>query len=188
MTNASVATAAGEAVDDALAMDNEERFCCELTSAQTVLLSFVMSLVRDQHLARDIVQETNLVMWRKRGEFQPEREFRPWALRIAYLQTLAALKSSRRSRLVFDDEIALKLAVDAPAVFEHLDQRFLRLQECLGKLLGVQGEAVRRRYGLSQSIAEIARDLERSVSAVGMLLHRARLALSQCMQAGDAVQ
>jgi RNA polymerase sigma-70 factor, ECF subfamily len=186
MTNGTVERRTSQGLEAPLAMTDEERFCCEITGVQNVLLSFVMSLVRDQHFARDIVQETNLVLWRKRDEFQPHLPFRPWALRIAYLQTRAAQKVSRRSRLIFDQEVALKLAAESDAVLENVDQRYLRLQECLSKLVGRQSEVIRRRYGRSQSIAEIAHEFGSSVAAVGMLLHRARLALIECMRIGGA--
>jgi RNA polymerase sigma-70 factor, ECF subfamily len=182
MTNGTLKRRSSQGCDARAAMTDEERFCCEITAVQNVLLSFVMSLVRDQHLARDVVQETNLVLWRKRDEFQPDLPFRPWALRIAYLQTLAVQKASRRSKLVFDHELVLKLATDAEDVLDQVDQRYLRLQACVSKLVGRQSEVIRRRYGRSQSISDIARDFGSSVAAVGMLLHRARLALIECMQ------
>ena len=70
MTNGTVELRTSQGLEAPLAMTDEERFCCEITGVQNILLSFVMSLVRDQHFARDIVQETNLVLWRKRDEFR----------------------------------------------------------------------------------------------------------------------
>ncbi|WP_437206334.1 sigma-70 family RNA polymerase sigma factor [Planctomicrobium sp. SH664] len=161
----------------------DERFCQELTGAQHVLMSFVFSLIRDPHLSRDIVQETNLALWKKRRDYQPELNFRSWALRFAYLHTLAALKTRRRSRLTFDQELVDQLVEEVGEIYEGLDENLLHLRSCLKKLPHQQRQVIRLHYREMRSISDLAKKLGRSVSAVGMTLHRARLALMHCFQA-----
>jgi len=38
-------------------------------------------MVRNAADADDVLQETNLVLWRKTADFDPAREFMPWAMR-----------------------------------------------------------------------------------------------------------
>ena len=46
--------------------DPKERFVTSLTDSQDLLYAYILSLFPDVDLARDVLQETNLVLWRKR--------------------------------------------------------------------------------------------------------------------------
>jgi DNA-directed RNA polymerase specialized sigma24 family protein len=50
----------------------------------------------DLHDARDVLLETNLVLWQKIGEFEPGSNFGAWARKIAYFQALAFLRDRKR--------------------------------------------------------------------------------------------
>ena len=52
------------------AADKSEQFVRHLTENQNRLYGYVYSLLGDHSRAADVVQETNLVLWRKVGEFQ----------------------------------------------------------------------------------------------------------------------
>ncbi|EAQ79016.1 sigma-70 family RNA polymerase sigma factor [Blastopirellula marina] len=166
-------------------VERDEWFRKELDSIQRVLFSFVASLVRDSHLVRDVVQETSLVIWKKRDEFTPGTNFRSWALRIAYYQSLAALKASDRSRLVFRQDLVDQLSEQAGTSEAILtDDMSNRLRSCLHRLTARQREVIELRYHQARSIEFIAENSDRSRTAVGMLLSRARAALLQCMKSG----
>ncbi|WP_437200729.1 sigma-70 family RNA polymerase sigma factor [Planctomicrobium sp. SH664] len=164
----------------------DEQFCQLLLKTQAALLGFVVSMVRDPHLAYDIVQETNLVLWRKRSQYSPERSFRRWAFRFGYLQTLAALKAgSQERRILFDQAVIEQIVEDSEVSPSEPDERYARLAACIEKLPLHQREVVQQRYAGSLSLQELADSLGRTVAAVGMTLHRARLALIQCVMAGE---
>jgi len=57
----------------------------QVTRAQRALYCFITTLIRRPADAEDVLQETNLVLWRKAAEFISGRDFMPWALRIAQL-------------------------------------------------------------------------------------------------------
>ena len=66
-----------------------------LTGTQSRLYAYICSLIGGAAGARDVLQETNLVLWDKAQEYDPARPFLPWAYRIAYLQVLAYRKQPR---------------------------------------------------------------------------------------------
>ncbi|MDF1745393.1 MAG: sigma factor, partial [Gimesia sp.] len=47
--------------------DNTEQFVQQLTENQNRLYGYVYSLLGDHSRAEDVLQETNLVLWRKIG-------------------------------------------------------------------------------------------------------------------------
>ena len=54
-------------------------FVQQLTANQNRLYGYIFSLLGDHHRANDVLQETNMVLWRKAAEFQTDRDFIPWA-------------------------------------------------------------------------------------------------------------
>ena len=67
---------------------------------QSALRGFILSLVADCSAAEDILQETNLVAWRKAADFESGSNFRAWAFRIAHFQILSYRQKVSRDRLV----------------------------------------------------------------------------------------
>src|SRR5688572_4735903 len=77
----------------------------EITACQSSLYAYVCSLLGTSAGAADVLQETNVVLWEKLGEYDPARPFIAWAYGVAYFQVLAHRKRLSRERLVFDDEL-----------------------------------------------------------------------------------
>ena len=67
-----------------------------ITEYQPALYAYILTLHPDRVNAQDILQETNLVLWQKAGELRGGTNFKAWAFRIAYFQTLAQLKRRKR--------------------------------------------------------------------------------------------
>ena len=72
-----------------------EEFVAHVAGAQRPLFAYIRSLVGPWADPEDILQEVNLVLCRKAGEFD-HGPFLTWACRVAYLQVLAHLKRHRR--------------------------------------------------------------------------------------------
>ncbi|MFN3148863.1 sigma-70 family RNA polymerase sigma factor [Bremerella sp.] len=158
----------------------------QIDAIQPVLISFVATLVRDPHLVNDVVQETNLIIWKKRDSFELGTKFRSWALRIAYFQSLAAIKAVRGSRLMFSQDLIDRFTNDAESSKSILKQDTSeRLKVCLSRLTPRQREVIELRYQQSCSMTFMSEKLGRTQSAIGMLLNRARTALLQCLKMGE---
>jgi RNA polymerase sigma-70 factor (ECF subfamily) len=157
-------------------------FVGQVTRCQRRLYAFIYSLVRHAADAEDVLQECNLVLWRKAGEFQPGTDFMAWAWRIAQLQVLAFRKKQARAREHFDDALIARLADEAQQRLEQFDLRQQALLECLGQLRPEQRALVARRYEPGGSVNDMARDSGRSPKAVSEALRRIREALMRCIQ------
>ena len=152
-----------------------------LTQSQRRIYAFILTLIPNRAEAEDILQETNLVLCRKAGEYDPNKHFLAWAFKIARFQTLAHLKTRSRSPLVFQEDLMEKLSDDAENLegFSSL-QRSLAL--CLEKLTKRNRELIRIRYEKGLSVEEAAKKLGKPKGTVSMALYRLRTALWRCVE------
>lgn len=98
-----------------------------LKAVQKPLYRYIISLVREQHLAEDILQEVFIRIYRKLGWLREPEVFRAWAYQIATRETFRHLKRERRWREQVRDETALDMVPIlppgeefAPELIEHL--------------------------------------------------------------------
>ena len=161
--------------------DETEAYLQQVMSHQQGLYAFIYSLVHRATAADDVLQEVNLVLWRKRGEFTPGTNFKAWAYRIARNQVLAHRKKHATDRLCFDDELIGRLAGEATDRAPQLDSRRAALAECLQKLSDEDRKLIRTRYAGNRTMAQLSTEVGRSAGALYQALHRIRQALLGCI-------
>lgn len=131
----------------------------------------------------DVLQETNLVLWRKRSEYDPDRPFASWACRIAHLQALSLFKSrGRKPHISLSEEVIEDLAQRATMQLDQIDQRAEELRRCIGKLPSNQRSILQSRYQHNIPVNELAESLGRQPQAVAMMLYRLRKSLKECVE------
>jgi RNA polymerase sigma-70 factor (ECF subfamily) len=160
-----------------------EHFVRELTRGQNSVFAYILSLVGDPDVARDILQDTNDVLWRKAGEFEEGSNFMSWALAVARLEVLAFRRDHHRDRHVFDAQILEQLADEYAASPEDPDDRQRAFEDCLKKLPSRQRELLDARYAPGGSVKEIAERRGQSAGAISVTLSRIRKALANCIDA-----
>lgn len=153
----------------------------ELTASQNRLFAFIFAQLPHRDRAREVLQDVNLVIWRKADQFTPGTDFWAWAAQIARLQVLTYYRDRGRERLVFNEAVLEQLAAAAEQ-FSSEDDHATALQACLKKLPPRQRELVQRRYFANESVLQIAESNGRSAAAIKMALHRTRQALLQCIE------
>jgi RNA polymerase sigma-70 factor (ECF subfamily) len=153
-----------------------------LTGAQSSLYAFICSLLGGASNSRDVLQETNLVLWEKADQFDRSREFLPWAFQFAHLQVLAFRRKQTRDRLIFDDELVADLAAQFTDRVKSVDARLEALNECLGKLPAPERQLVRRYYERGGAVESISNALGITANTVAARLYRIRKTLSACVQ------
>jgi RNA polymerase sigma-70 factor (ECF subfamily) len=164
------------------ASGGQDDFVCRLTGAQSQLYAFICSLLGGTRDASDVLQETNMVLWRKVAEYDPSREFLTWAYTIARYQVMAQTKRLSRNRMVLDDDLVEQVAAVVAEDNEDLESRLRALDDCIGKLPERQREMVRRRYADRASVKSLAGEYGQTPTALAVLLHRVRLALGRCVE------
>lgn len=162
--------------------DPSEELVRLIAQAQRRLYAFVLTLVRRPSDADDVLQETNVVLWRKREAYQSGTDFFAWAFQIARLQVLAHRARTERQGKPFDDAVLDALAQQAEAESKHYDQREAALRDCLRKLPVDLRTIIVRRYQLDVTVNSLAEELGKTAKAVSESLRRIRLALRQCIE------
>ncbi|HVI72052.1 MAG TPA: RNA polymerase sigma factor [Pyrinomonadaceae bacterium] len=135
-------------------------------SVQDPLFRYIVSLVRDQHLAEDILQEVFIRIYRKLRWLQEPAAFRAWTYQIASREAFRYLKRERRwSDQVRDEETLSALASD-----DHESEFPRELIQTLPQLVGSLSPASRAVVVLfylhEMSLVETAAVLEIPVGTV----------------------
>lgn len=168
--------------DDTPSKD-DEIFVGMITRHQKAILAYLVTLVPRIADAEDILQRCNLVLWRKRQQFEPGTNFKAWAFAIARWEALAFLKESKRQQwLVFNDELASLVAERMATLPDsRIDSMPDSLRRCLGKLSESHRQLLLERYSKGRSLKECAERFDRSESGLKVTLHRLRVSLRRCI-------
>lgn len=156
-------------------------FVREFTQCQRRLFLFVLSQVGNPVEAEEILQETNLVVWRKADQFEAGTNFYAWACRIASYEVLKFRDRRRREKLRFSDEFVAAIAEEADDSAEYDEARRAALASCLGKLREEDRELVQLRYAPGENGLSVAETLGRPINSVYQSLGRIRKALLDCI-------
>lgn len=157
-----------------------------MTQHQGRLYGYVLSLAGDPDVANDVLQETNIVLWKQWQQFEPGSNFKAWAFRIAHFQFMAYRQKRLRDKVLFSDELLATLASEAMDIDEQHVERAATLEKCLERLPARSRDAIRLRYADQLKIVDMARQLGRSANAVYQILFRARQSLIECVQKAAA--
>lgn len=165
-------------MSDAARMDE---FVQLLAQNQRRLFVYVHTLVPHHADAEEVLQNTNLVLWREFGTFETGTNFAAWACRVALNQVLAWRKKRQRDRLQFSDELLTTVAAEAREADEALEERSRALAGCVEKLPAEQRELIRLRYAEGGAIEAVAGKVRRTVEATYRALSRVRHSLHECV-------
>jgi RNA polymerase sigma-70 factor (ECF subfamily) len=100
-------------------------------SVQEPLFRYIVSLVRDQHLAEDILQEVFIRIYRKLRWLREPEAFRAWSYQIASREAFRYLNRERRwSEQIRDETTLAALPASEPGEFPR------ELIESLPQLVG----------------------------------------------------
>ncbi len=161
----------------------EEEFVTELTASQPALHAFIVSLLPGDPGTDDILQRTNVTLWRKRESYESGTNFRAWAFECAKWTMRAYLKEKqRRSWLVIDGDLARAVTdrlIEITPTGPDAHQYALRL--CLDKLRAIDRDLVLSHYEEGQSLAECAKRSGRTAGTLKVTLFRLRAALRRCI-------
>ena len=159
----------------------EEQIVGLIARHQPEIHRYVLSLLPDRMLADDVVQETNLVLWRKAAEYDPAQAFLPWALTIALYQVKAARRDAGRDRHVFSDSLVELLAAEGRED-PHAGDLEQALEKCLQELPERQRRLILSRYAPGSSVQALAQERNQTATALSLAVMRIRKALETCIE------
>jgi RNA polymerase sigma-70 factor (ECF subfamily) len=159
----------------------EEVFVSRLLMYQDDVYAYILSLLPRRADAEEVAQQTALVLWRSRQQFDTRRDFLPWAFGIARNEVRRRLREVGAKVISFSPEMIDELAAAAEHFSPGMTAQRDALEECLGELEATQRQFVERCYQGEGSIKSIAKEMATSPSALYLRLHRLRKVLLDCV-------
>ena len=154
------------------------------TSAQAAVSNYIHALVRNPSDAKDVLQETALVLFRRFEEYDTSRPFMGWALGVARLQALGHHRDQGRSLVIFDDEVLDGITQNWCTSAQTSSERAIFLETCLERLPPRAKQLVTLRYHEELTAEEIAKRLGAQGAAIRVALQRIREQLHACVTKG----
>ena len=142
------------------------------------LRRYAYSLCRDWDLANDAVQNTWLRFF-KASRVDVEPKIPAWLFLVCRRQVIDYLRRKGRMNIDLDDCNEPESAEAAPALSAEMSDASRVLFEQVAKLPPAQREVLRLKFQTDLSYQEIAGVTDRSVIAVGVLVHTAMLTLRE---------
>jgi RNA polymerase sigma-70 factor (ECF subfamily) len=164
-------------------MPASEVYSQNVVRLQTQLFAYILTLLVDRTAADDVLQETNLVLWRKADEFHEGADFKSWAFSIARFQCLAYWKTKSHDRLVLDERVLEAVADRSEHRLADISDRVQALRQCLEELTDRQRTLLEGRYGPDGSVKRLAAHLGRPEASISQALWRIRNMLTACISA-----
>jgi len=158
-------------------------FVQRLTAAQSALYAFICGLMGGLEQSQDVLQDTNVKLWKRSAEYDASRPFLPWAYSFARWEVMAWRKKQQRSRLVLDDDLVARVAIHFEACLPQAERELAALEGCLARLPERQRTMLEARYGQGETVRAMARRLDQPENALAALLYRVRKGLHDCITA-----
>ncbi len=172
----------------------------ELATLYPRLLRFAKLQLRHDSMAEDVVSETLLAILEKPDNFEGRSSLRTYATGILKFKIIDVLRQRGREVQIEPlDEQSLDDAFDAlfradghwqqpPDTWQNPDraleqaQFFDTLQICVERLPPRTGRVFMMREWLDRDVDEICQELGITSNNCGVMLHRARLQLRECLE------
>ena len=160
-----------------------DEFVALFTSHELRLRAYAMSIVAHHADAEDVLQQANLLLWKKFDAFQSGTNFMAWAVRVVFHEAQRHRRRQVRDRLRFSDEFVEAVSAEAAAadMAEVLAEQETRLAGCVAKLRPDHQDLLRARYTDGWTVDRMAASFHRSAEAIYNVLSRIRRALQACV-------
>lgn len=158
-----------------------EEFVQILTREQRRIFYYIFSLLPNRPDAEEVLQNTNVVLWRKADTYQHGTSFYRWACGVAHLEVLKWRERCARDSKTFSPEFIDDLGIELVRQEELIERRRLALGECLRKLCDRDRDLILRRYEEGATTQSVANQLKRPIKSIYAALSRIRDRLLVCI-------
>ena len=159
-----------------------ERFTRLFLQHEPEILQAVLVIVPQRADARDIVQETAVVLWQQFAQYDASRPFVNWAVGYARIQMRRFLRSGARRAVL--SELAATLIESAQDDRAHgKEERDAALRDCLEQMPQTSRSIIEGYYFDERTVETLASTHGRSAEAIYKTLQRLRAALLDCINA-----
>jgi RNA polymerase sigma-70 factor, ECF subfamily len=164
-------------------VSRQARYIELLNKSQSRLFGYLYANVLNMADTEDLYQQVALLLWEKFDTFTPGTDFGAWAIRVAELTIKNFVRSKRRSRMLFSEDVMQRIADRQLQITpDTVAARTDALQKCLTRLPKMDRELVEQCYAGDYKVKDVAEQEGRSTGAVYTALCRIRQALLACIE------
>jgi len=161
---------------------NVPEFIKLFTSHEARLRSFAFSLVPHWADAEEVLQDANLIMFKKFDQFQMGTSFFSWACKIIHLTAKDFRQRRGRDKLCFGDEFLRLVEQQTVELETDLADRERLLSHCIEQLKEKHRQMLYLRYQSRLKIEEVASKMGSTATAIYKALERSYKWLSDCVE------
>lgn len=165
-----------------VARGNRDAMAKVYSTMQPFCFGYFRSKVLDTNVAEDLTQETFLRVFRDFGRYDASRDFNGWLVGVCRNVFREYVRKMSGRREIVWAELCLDLAEtvdDEVGLYEDL---LPLVPDCMARLAPNSRTVLSAHYRDGKKVAEIAVDMQRSLSAVKMQMLRARKAIKSCIR------
>lgn len=147
------------------------------------LYSYIWSIVHDEHVAEDVMQDVYALALKKCDEIDDEEHLLNWTRKAARLTALRALRERHKSPVFLSDTTLDLLEQDwADMDSEDPSTMIEALRKCMGFLTPRAKQMVKMRYVDGIRCTDMAKTLNHKVESVYVAMSRIHRTLSNCIR------
>lgn len=161
--------------------EQDEQIVQLISSCQRRLFLYLLGLLCSRDQAEETLQETSIVLWRKRDQYVVGTNFFAWACQVAYFEACKARQQRRRKVPAFSEVFLNQVGPDVQAIAETPGPLQTALSDCVSELAERDRQLLERRYADGATTKGVAESVGRSADAVYKSLGRIHQRLFDCI-------
>ncbi|NEN25752.1 RNA polymerase sigma factor [Cryomorpha ignava] len=163
---------------------HQEEFTRTILVHKNKMYRFALSIMGNEHEAKDVVQDVMLKLWETRMELEDKLNLEAWCITLTRNKSLDKIKRMGRKLKSNLDDVGMKLVSDNPLPDTYTIQNdtMNNVSEALLKLPEQQKAVFQLRDVEGYSYLEICEALNMEMSKVKVYIFRARKSIKESLE------
>lgn len=150
---------------------------------RTKLAAYIWTIVRDEHIVEDVMQDVYLLSFTKADQIEDEKHLPLWMRRTARLKALRHIRDRSNSPMILSQQALDQIEKD----WKKLDREdsttsLAALRNCVNTLTPRAKKIIKLRYIDGMKSAGIAEMLGQKVESVYVTISRIHRTLGECIR------
>jgi RNA polymerase sigma-70 factor (ECF subfamily) len=164
---------------------NPNAFTALVDRYKNMVYTLALKMVNNKEEAEEIAQDTFIKVYNSLGKFKGESKFSTWVYKITYNTCLDSLKKSKREKKTsYIEDFSEHQVKEIEGILDAIDEKEKNqvIQDCLEELPNDEAFLLILYYFEDQSVDEISKVMNNSVSNIKVKLFRTRKKLASILK------
>ncbi|WP_300568275.1 RNA polymerase sigma factor [Flavobacterium sp.] len=164
---------------------NPNAFAALVDRYKNMVYTLALKMVSNKEAAEEIAQDTFIKIYNSLNKFKGESKFSTWVYKITYNTCLDSLKKSKKEeKTSYIEDFSEHQTKEMDNILDTIDdkERNQVIQDCIEKLPNDEAFLLTLYYFDNQSVDEISKVMDNSVSNIKVKLFRTRKKLASILK------